>query len=32
LICEAQEMVNVEINPIDVNNNEEGIEIDEIRR
>jgi len=25
-------MVNVEINPIDVNNNEEGIEIDEIRR
>jgi len=25
-------MVNVEINPIDVNNNEKGIEIDEIRR
>jgi hypothetical protein len=30
LICEAQEMVDVEINPIDVSNSEEDIEIDEI--
>jgi hypothetical protein len=29
LICEAQVMVDVEINPIDVSNNEEDIEIEE---
>jgi hypothetical protein len=29
LICEAQEMVDVELNPIDVNSSEEDIEIEE---
>jgi hypothetical protein len=29
LICEAQEMVDVEINPIDESSNEEDIEIEE---
>jgi hypothetical protein len=29
LICKAQEMVDVEINPVDVNSNEEGIKIKE---
>jgi hypothetical protein len=30
LICEAQEMVDAKINPIDVSSNEEDIEIKEI--
>ncbi len=32
LICKAQVMVNAKINPINVNNNEKDIEIEEIRK
>jgi hypothetical protein len=32
LICEAQEMVDAEINPIDVSSSEEDNEIEETRK